>query len=152
MTKQERLERRQANKAKRQERKAIRKERFRELMIKVKETPGFPEDGSTPDYVENFKTYWPLVRSALEFVECSRITRPKMDLKIREIIDLGDRLAGDPDFDPESDFIIKLQKAWRVIRTILIAVTVFITNSKDDEKIDKLIEIGDWVSGIEGNE
>lgn len=152
MTKEERKARRFANKTKRKERKSGRKEKFDELMTKVHETPGFPDDGSTPDYVQNFMTYWPLIKSALDFVEKTRITRPKMDLQIQRIVILGDGIANDPDSDPDSEFTQKSQKAWRVIRTILIAFTVFISSAKNEDRIDKLIEIGDWITRLEGND
>ena len=152
MTKKERIERRLANKTKRQERKKLRKEKFDELMTKVKDTPGFPDDGSTPDYAQKFKTYWPVVKAALVFAESTKITRPKMDLQIQRIILLGDGMADNPVFDPDSEFIIKIRKAWRIMRTILITITAFITNDKNDDKIDKLIEIGDWISGLDGND
>lgn len=152
MTRRERIERRLANRTKRQERKKLRKEKFDELMVKVKDTPGFPEDGSTPDYVEKFKTYWPLVKAALIFAESTKITRPKMDLQIQRIILLGDGMADDPVFDPDSEFIIKAQNAWRIVRTILIAITALITSDKNDDKIDTLIEIGDWITALEGND
>lgn len=152
MTNEERKARRLANKTKRQQRKKIRNEKFGELMTKVKETPGFPDDGSTPDYVNKFKTYWPVVKAVFEFAESTNITRPKMDLQIQRIIELGDGMAEDSDFDPQSEFIVKTQKAWRIIRTILITITAFITNDKNDDKIDKLIEIGDWISGLDGND
>ena len=152
MTKEERKARRLANKTKRQERKTSRKQKFSELMTKVNQTPGFPEDGSTPDYVHNFITYWPLAKAALEFAESTRITRPKMDLQIQRIIALGDGMAGNPANDPDSEFIMKFQKTWRIIRTIFIALIVFIKNEKTEDRVDKLIEIGDWISGLEGND
>ena len=152
MTKKERIERRLANRTKRQERKKLRKEKFDELMTKVKDTPGFPDDGSTPDYVQKFKIYWPVAKAALVFAESSKITRPKMDLQIQRIILLGDGMADNPVFDPDSEFILKAQKAWRIMRTILITITAFITNDKNDDKIDKLIEIGDWITGLDGND
>jgi len=152
MTKKERIERRLANRTKRQERKKLRKEKFDELMTKVKQTPGFPEDGATPDYVQNFRVYWPVVKAGLVYAEAAKITRPKMDLQIQRIILLGDGMADSPVFDPDSEFVVKTQKAWRIIRTILIAITVFITNEKKDDKIDKLIEIGDWITGLDGND
>jgi hypothetical protein len=152
MTKEERLARRLANKTKREGRKKLRREKFDKLMDRVDQTPGFPDDGSTPSYVQDFKTYWPLVKAALEFAESSKITRPKMDLKIQRIIELGDGMADNPDNDPQSEFIQQTQKTWRIIRTILIAITVFITKDKTDNKIDKLIEIGDWITGLEDND
>ena len=152
MTKEERKAKRLANKAKRQERKTLRKQKFSELMTKVNLTPDFPEDGSTPDYARNFMTYWPLAKAALEFAESTRITRPKMDLQIQKIIALGDGMAGDLVSDPDSEFIVKIQKAWRIIRTILIALTVFMKSDRNEDRMDKLIEIGDWISGLDGND
>ena len=75
-----------------------------------------------------------------------------MDLKIQRIIELGDGMADNPDSDPQSEFIQQTQRTWRIIRTILIAITVFITKERTDNKIDKLIEIGDWITGIEDND
>ena len=152
MTKEERRARRLANKTKRQQRKTVRKQKFNELMAKVNKTPGFPEDGSTPDYVHNFTTYWPLVKAALEFAESTRITRPKMDLQIQRIIVLGDGMAGNPEAGPDSEFVEKIQKTWRIIRTILIALTVFLKSDRSEDRLDKLIEIGDWISGLDGND
>lgn len=152
MTKEERNARRLANKTKRQQRKKLRNEKFNELMVKVKDTPGFPDDGSTPDYAAKFMTYWPVVKAVFEFAESTRITRPKLDLQIQRIIILGDGMANNPSFNPDSEFILKTQKAWRIMRTILITITTFITNDKNDDKIDKLIEIGDWISGLDGND
>lgn len=152
MTRKERIERRLANRTKRQERKTLRKEKFDELMVRVKDTPGFPEDGSTPDYVQKFKTYWPPVKAALMFAESTRITRPKMDLQIQRIILLGDGMADNSVFDPDSEFIIKAQNAWRTVRTILISITAITKSDTNDDKTDKLIEIGDWITGLEGND
>ena len=152
MKKEERIARRKANKDKRQARKADRKGKFSELMTKVKETPDLPDDVAAPDYVDKFKTYWPVVRAGLEFAESTKITRPKMDLGIQRVIELGNGMAENPVFDPGSEFIQKIQKAWRIIRTILIAITIFITDDENDDKIDKLIEIGDWISDLDGDE
>lgn len=152
MTKQERIERRLANKAKRQERKKLRKDQFNDLINNVKNTPDFPEDGSTPDFMKNFPVYWPLVKSALIFVESSKLSRPKMDLQIQHIIELGDSIVKSPDASTESEFLTTVKKTWRIIRTILIAITIFITNDNKDDKIDKLIEIGDWLCGLDGDD
>ena len=152
MTKNERKERRLANKTKRQERKTLRKQKFSELMAIVNQAPDFPDDGSTPDYARNFMTYWPLAKAALEFAESSRITRPKMDLQIQRIIVMGDGMTGSPVSDPDSEYIMKFQKTWRIIRTVVIALTVFVKNEKTEDRVDKLIEIGDWISGLEGND
>jgi hypothetical protein len=149
MTKQERLARRQANKTKRKERKQLRKTKFEELMTRVNEVPDFPPDGTTPDYAIKFEIYWPLTKAALQFADSARITGPKIDLQIQRIIELGDGMVNSPDNNPESEFFQTIQKAWKVIRTILIAITAF-TNIKSDEKIDKLIEIGDWITGLDG--
>ena len=75
-----------------------------------------------------------------------------MDLQIQRIIALGDGMAGNPANDPDSEFIMKFQKTWRIIRTIFIALIVFIKNEKTEDRVDKLIEIGDWISGLEGND
>ena len=75
-----------------------------------------------------------------------------MDLQIERIILLGDGMADDPVFNPDSEFILKVQNAWRIIRTILIAITAFITSDKNDDKIDKLFEIGAWITMLEGND
>jgi len=119
-------------------------------MTKVDKVPDFPEDGTTPDYVDKFETYWPLAKAALQFAEISRITGPKMDLHIQRIVELGDKMADNPDNDPDSEFIQTIQKTWKIVRTILITITIFITKEKTDEKLDKLIEIGDWITGLEG--
>lgn len=150
MTKKERIERRLANRTKSKERKQLRKAKFDELMTKVDEVPDFPEDGTAPDYVIRFKTYWPLAKAAMQFAEVSRITGPKMDLHIQRIVELGDARVNNPDNNPDSEFIQKIQRAWKVVRTILITITVFITKDKTDEKIDKLIEIGDWITVLDG--
>ena len=75
-----------------------------------------------------------------------------MDLRIQQIIELGDGMAENPEFDPDSEFIQIIQKAWRIIRTILIAITIFITDEENDDRIDKLIEIGDWISNLDGDD
>lgn len=152
MTKKERIERRLANRSKRKERKQLRKTKFDELMTRVNEVPDFPPDGTTPDYVTKFETYWPLAKAALEFAESARITGPKIDLQLQRIIELGDGMVDNPDNDPESEFIQTIQKSWKLVRTILITITIFITKEKTDEKIDKLIEIGDWITVLEGND
>ncbi len=152
MTKKERIERRLANRTKRQERKKLRREKLDELMTKVKQAPDFPEDGTTPDYTKNFRVYWPVVKAGLVYAETAKITRPKMDLQIQKIIALGDSMAASPVFDPDSEFILNIQKTWRIIRTILIAITVFITNENKDDMMDKLIEIGDWITGLDGDD
>ena len=152
MKKEERIARRKANRVERQDRKTDRQGKFSKLMTKVKETQDFPEDVEDQDYGKNFKIYWPVVRAGLEFAESAKITREKMDLRIGHVIELGDGMAKDPKFDPESEFIQKVQKAWRIIRTVLIAITIFITDDENDDKIDKLVEIGDWISDLDGND
>jgi hypothetical protein len=152
MTREERLQRRQDNKVKRKERKAIRRSKFDELITRVRNVQDFPDDGSTPVYETDFIIYWPVIRAALDFVESSKITRPKMDLQIQRIIQLGDGMAENPAYDPNSEFILIVQKTWRIIRSILIAISVFLTKEKTDERIDKLIEIGDWITGLDGND
>lgn len=151
MTKQERLAIRKANKEKRKARRELRKAQFNELLTRVNETPALPPDGTAPDYVTGFKTYWPLVKAALQFAESAKITREKMDLNINRIIQIGDNMAGNPGANPDAEFIEKIQKTWRIVRTILIAITIFITKEQTDEKVDRIIEIGDWVTDLEGN-
>jgi hypothetical protein len=150
MTKKERIERRLANRTKRNERKQLRKAKFDELMTRVDEVPDFPADGTAPNYAIKFGTYWPLAKAALQFAEMSKITGPKMDLHIQRIVELGDAMVNNPDSDADSEFILKIQRTWKVVRTILITITVFITKDKTDEKIDKLIEIGDWITVLDG--
>ena len=146
MTKEERKERRAKNKAKRQERRSKRKAQFQELMQKINDGPSLPDDGSTPEYQEGFKQFWPLIKSALTYVMDSKITGKKMDVNIREIIDLGNDIAEGED---ASDFRDKLLKIWKIIRFVLIAITVFNGDEADDDKIDKVVEIGDYISGYD---
>ncbi len=145
MTKEERKARRKKNRELRSARKALRKEKFKEFIERVKQTPDMPEDGSAPDYQEKFQEYWPGVRSGLEFVVSMKLSGKKLDTKINEVILLGDDIANTG--EDNSAFQEKMHDVWKYIRLILIAITVFVTNDKDDEKIDKFIEIGDWLSG-----
>ena len=93
-------------------------------MTKIRDTHGFPEDGTTPDFVINFNKYRPLIKTALEFVESSQITWPKIDLNIKRIIALGDGMADNPSDKPNPEFIERIQKTRRIVRTFLIAITV----------------------------
>lgn len=145
MTKEERKEHRNKNKELRKIRKSLRKEKFELFIKKVNETPELPEDGTMPDYQEKFKENWSTVKSGLEFVVSMKLTGKKLDAKINEVIELGDSVVKNP--DATSDFQDKLLDVWKYVRLVLIAITVFVTKDEDDEKIDKFIEIGDWISG-----
>ena len=144
MGKEERKARRQKNRERRQTRKRLRKEKFEEFLVEINKTPELPEE--TPSYEEKFNEYWPAAKAALQFIELSKITGRKLDEKIRVVVALGDDVAKNP--GANSKFRDKLKKIWKYVRIVLIGVTVFATDKEADEKIDKVIEIGDWLSGI----
>ena len=143
MTKEERKARRQKNRERRQARRELRKSKFQDFLIKVQEAPELPEE--TPNYQERFNEYWPAAKAALEYIALSKITGKATDAKIEDVIRLGDDVANG-NFDTQ--FREKLAEIWKVVRVALIAVVVFITKDDVDEKIDKIIEIGDWLSGL----
>lgn len=144
MTKEERKAKRQKNKEARKARKSLRAQQFDTLLSEIQKAPELPADGAMPEYQVAFEKYWPVVKAALTYVESAKITGAKMDGKIRDIITLGDSVDGGTD---PSAFREKLLDVWKVIRVILISVTVFNKNDADDEKIDKILEIGDFISG-----
>jgi hypothetical protein len=145
MSKAKRKERRAKNKAKRQERRNKRKDKLEELVAKVSAVPSMPEND--PPYAEAFKDYWPTVRSVLDYVKFAKITGKKIDAKIQTVIELGDDINTDSD---TSAFRDKIEGVWKPARNILLGITVLNKDDKRDDQIDKMIEIGDYISGYDG--
>ena len=148
MTREERKDRRHQNRELREERRRLRRQTFKTFMDRVIEAPELSPE--TLSYKNDFNTYWPAIKAALEYVEASRVSGRKLDKKINSIIDLGDDISNGSDTDTE--FRDKLLEIWRVVRVILIAVVVFSNDNKADDAIDKAVEIGDWLSGFDESE
>lgn len=147
MSKEKRKARRAKNKARRQERRNNRRTKLQELITTVSAAPSIPEDSEPANYEVAFKEYWPTVRSVLDYVKFAKFTGAKRDKQIQDVIDLGDAIREGSD---SSEFRDKIENVWTIVRYILLGITVLNKEDANDEQIDKMIEIGDYISGYDG--
>ena len=140
-------EKRQARRAKRQQRRAERRAKWSFLTTAITNAKNLnvDMDGDLPPYKEKFQEIWKVMEPLLQFAKAARITGPKVDAVLEEIITLGNGMANG-DYSQESDFVSKLSGIWSKVRAALNLIALF-PGEKDDEVIDKIIEIGDWVLG-----
>lgn len=151
-TRQERKALRKARRQARKEDKKLKRQKFNEIVqaastIDLK----FDLDTDDPQFVDAFNEIWPVLKPSLEFASLSRITGPKVDKTIDSIVDIGHRIStGDASGDDEAKFINYLDTVWGYVNTALGILKTF-TNDKTDEVIDKIIEVGDWITDNEEN-
>ena len=103
-------------------------------------------DQAEPKFADAFNQVWPILKPVLEYAELIKITGPDVDKVIRAVIDLGERVSTGAASEAEkTEFISKLDKVWEPAKTALGIIVTF-TGEKVDKVIDKIIEIGDWIT------
>lgn len=149
MSREKRKERRQAKRTRRQMRRQQRRGRIQNIIEQGKELKVIPDDIKPGDYQAWFNHYWPTFRETLRFIHELRITRQKTEKAIEEIIELGNAISNTGGTEEQRSMLQeKLSNVWRFVRLVLNLTTMF-TAEKADEVIDKILEIGDWLSGFE---
>lgn len=142
-------EERQANREIRRARKKLRKEKFKALLDLVNNVPEPTDDDFLKNPKEKFQTFWPALRSVLDFAAFLKVTGEKVDVVLYRIITVGNKMYDGNENDEEGEeFMEKLQQIWGTIRKVVTAATIF-TDDKTDEIIEKAISIGDWISSID---
>lgn len=127
--------------------KAERKAKFQELIKLATTTPDPPSNFADTDFAERFDKYWPVLNAALSYAVSMKITGKKTDAKLNGLITIGDNIVGSTATDAEQAHFIKTMKnIWGITSRILNMVTVF-TDDKTDEVLEKIISIGDWITG-----
>jgi len=136
-------------KAERKKNKALKREKFNQVVAATKNAniQFDPDSDSTqPKFVDGFNSIWLILQPALEYAELIRITGPKVDGIIRTVLDLGERIStGNASPQEQTLFIQKYDAIWGIASQALEIIKTF-TDDKADEVIDKVIDIGDWMS------
>ena len=141
------MSKKENKKAARKAAKETRRAKLAEIIHLASSTPDVPEEFENSDFAERFTEYWPLLRAGLEFVEDSWLTGKKTDEALQHIVAVGDNVTRQEVESHEmEDFIEKIQKIWDVVSRVLYVATVF-TNDDTDEVLEKIIDIGNWVTG-----
>ncbi|MCU0371604.1 MAG: hypothetical protein MUC31_09340 [Bacteroidales bacterium] len=103
-------------------------------------------DTTEPKFADAFNQVWPILRPILEYAELVKITGPEADKVIRAVIDIGGRISTGAASEAEkTEFIQKLDNIWQPVKTVLGIIVTF-TNDNVDNVINKIIEIGDWIT------
>ena len=146
-TKQERRAMRKEKRKARKEDKKLKRQKFNEIVSAASKVDfKFDLDGDNPKFVEAFNEVWPVLKPTLEYASLSRITGPKADQTIETIIDLGHRIStGNAGEEDETRFIVALDSVWSILEKVLSILKTF-TNEKTDEVIDKILDVGDWIT------
>lgn len=125
-------------------RKKVRKEAFKKLeqtLTAIKEI----DFNKSMTFKEKFIEAWPVVKPGLEFAIILNITGEKLDDKINKLVIIGDNMAGNKLSTTEAqEFQDNLNNKWNFVETAL-EVAKLLANDKQDEAIDKIIDIGDWM-------
>ena len=137
-------------KAERKQNKALKREKFNQVLAATKSANiQFDPDSDSaaqPKFVDGFNSIWKILQPALEYAELIRITGPKADAIIRNVLDLGARVStGNASAQEQSLFIQKYDAVWAIASQALEIIKTF-TDDNADEVIDKVIDIGDWMS------
>lgn len=144
-TKEERAANREARKQKRQERQA----KINEMIAASKNVPDLSDSDFMSDYESVFGKIWPMLKPALEFAEQMKATGEKTDAVLQELITIGNSMeAGTASAADIDTFQTKLKNIWKFVRMVLSAATV-LTNDDTDKVIDKVLGIGDWITGTD---
>jgi hypothetical protein len=151
-----REERRARRKAKREARRAIKKlrrQKFDEIVEAAKVIDfKFDTDTEDPDFADAFNEIWPVLRPTMEYAELIKLTGPKADKILRNMVDLGHRIStGEASEGEEARFIGYLDSYWGIVDTSLGIVKTF-TPDKVDDVIDYILEIGDWLTDNEDDD
>ena len=139
-------DKRSKRRAERDQIRAKRKKNFQKLKDKFEKMADPPEDATRE---QKFKAYWPFFERVLIFLRDLKITKERADLKIDEIIEWGNSVKSGEAVGTSNQFAKRFGKAWKGIRFIL-KFASFI-REKWDTVIDKIIDIGDFLAGWEGD-
>jgi hypothetical protein len=147
-TKEERKQLRKQKRAERKEFKKLKKGKFNDIVSAVTRSKiDIDLDVAEPKFVTAFNQVWPILKPILEYAEMVRLTGPGADKAIRIVIELGERISTGAASDAEeSAFIGTLDTIWEPVKTVLGILATF-TDDKVDEVLNKIVEIGDWITG-----
>jgi len=147
-TKEERKQLRKQKREERKEFKKLKKGKFNDIVSAVTRSKiDIDLDVTEPKFVTAFNQVWPILKPILEYAEMVRLTGPGADKAIRIVIDLGERISTGAASDAEeSAFIGTLDSVWEPVKTVLGILATF-TDDKVDEVLNKIVEIGDWITG-----
>lgn len=150
--KQQIKEKRLATRTERKTRKELQSRKWTEAKQKIAALPEVDQLEMAP-YEEQFNVVWPAVKAVLEFGVSLKVTGPKFDQTLNDLIELGDNMAtGDEITDEKSKRLVeKLQSIWGWLHSILTVIKVF-TGDEADKVIDKVIEIVEWILDEDGAE
>ena len=143
-------EKKALRKQKREERRSLRRERknwFGKIVDAVdKSNITVDLDESDPKFVDVFNQFWPILEPVLQYAKAVRVTGPDTDKVLQIVIDLGARIStGQASPDEQTNFIKTLDNVWEPVKMVLGIITTF-TDDNTDKVINKVIEIGDWIT------
>jgi hypothetical protein len=140
-------EERKRAKAARKENKLLKREKFNQVVSATKNANiQFDPNADQPKFVDGFNSIWNILQPAIEYAELIKITGPKADEIIRSVLDLGARIStGKASSHEQTLFIQKYDAIWGIASQALEIIKTF-TDEKADEVIDRVIDIGDWMS------
>lgn len=143
MSKEKRLARKKARIAQ----KKVRNEKFNAVIEQFKKIKNI-ELKDSMNYKEIFNELWPFISVSLDFTIVLEVTGKKLDDKLGKILFVGNKIYGSstPENKDLKDFQEKLSKVWNKIDFALDLAKTF-TNDEQDEVIDKILEIGEWILG-----
>ncbi|MBP6730478.1 MAG: hypothetical protein KA149_00375 [Chitinophagales bacterium] len=130
------------------ERQAFRKERRQKIEELIKLGKGMqdlPLSAKKGDYQQIFKQVWPFLQEAFSFIKLLKVTGPKVDATMDELIKLGNAISTTNDSNAQTQFQEKMMLVWGPLRTLLDIIIAF-SPPKVDKVLDKIIEIGDWLT------
>lgn len=136
------------------ERQAFRKERRKkidELAKLAKNLQHLPLSAKAGDYKEVFSQIWPFLHEAFVFIKFLKVTGPKVDAAMDELIKLGEAINTTGDAAAQTKFQDKMMIVWGPLRTILDIIIAF-SPEKIDKVLDKIIEVGDWLTDTKSDE
>ena len=137
-----------STRAERKERRQARRAQLQKIIEDVQQLPDVSGDEGVQKVEADFKKYWPTIKSVLQWAEEAKFTGKKADKAIGAIIELGDQASDNPtDADAKSKFVAAANKYWKPIKIALNAVMVLWANDKEDAAIEKIMAIGDILTG-----
>lgn len=137
-----------SKKAERKERRQARRAKLQTIITDVQQLPDVSGDAGVKEVEANFKKYWPTIKSVLEWGEEAKFTGKKADQAINAIVELGDQAADSPDDAvAKSKFVAAANRYWHPIKIALNAVMILWANDKEDAAIEKIMAIGDILTG-----
>ncbi|MGE0635800.1 MAG: hypothetical protein AB7P01_05120 [Bacteroidia bacterium] len=130
----------------RREMRKQRREKMNTLLDLGKNIPDLPTTITADNYQQVFRSYWPFLKEAFSLIKALKITGQKTDDTMDELIKLGISIAENNDGDAKAKFQEKLSGIWSTIKTVFNLIMTF-SPDKVDNVIDKIIEVGDWITG-----